>query len=447
MNVSFEKQGNTLATLKVNLLEADYQPAVDKKLKEYRKTAHFKGFRPGMVPLEMVKRLYGKSVLVEEINTLLSKTVSDYIKDNKLDLVGDPKPSREDADKIDWDTQKEFTFTYNVGLAGPFEVDFDKIPAVESFEMNATDEDYNRTLEDLKKRFAEHIHGETVEDNDMVYGLITQGEWVEKTAIPLDKAIKEDQKKVFIGAAKGSSVTFDIQSVFTDTKALALATGKKEEDAASLSGEVSFEIEDITRTSPAELNQAFFDKVLGPEKATDEASFKSQLTDIINDNYKRETEYLLKLDAEKAVLENVSIELPEEFLMDYLVEINEGKFTREDIEKDLDNVRKDIRWSLIKNKIADAEGIKVDYPEVIEKTKEMVRQQFGQFGGGDEMEDVITKVANNYLTEKAKDGTDRFTQMFNAVYTEKIQNVLAEKVKVNKKTITAEAFKELVEAR
>lgn len=445
MNIILDKQSNTLATLKVQLVQEDYQAAVDKKLKDYKKQANFKGFRPGMVPLDMVKKMYGKAILAEEINQKLGHTVNDYIKENKINIVGEPIPVQNDQ-VFDWDTATSFNFDYTLGIAGDFEVNFDKLPSVDQLDIVAGEKELEDTIEGLKKQFAEQAKGETVENDDMVFGVFTQGEWTEKSAIPL-KAIKDAEKKIFLGAKIGDTLNFEIENVFVDQKSLALATGKKEDEVADLKGTTTFTIEDITRQTPATIDQDFFDRVLGPEKATTEAEFRKQLLDIITDNYKREAEYLLKIDAEKAVIENIKIELPDEFLKNWLIDINQDKFTAEEVEKDFDNVKKDIRWSLIKNKIAETEDIKVEYTEVLEKTKEMVRGQFGMYNTGDtdSMNEVIDKIANNYLQEKAKDGQSKFTQMFNAVFADKISDVLTSKIKVNKKTVDVDGFKEIVE--
>ncbi len=445
MNIILEKQSNTLATLKVQLVQEDYQGAVDKKLKDYKKQANFKGFRPGMVPMDMVKKMYGKAILAEEINHKLGHAVNDYIKENKINIVGEPIPTANDQ-VIDWDTATSFDFDYKLGIAGDFEVNFDKLPSVDQLDIVAGEKELEDTIEGLKKQFAEQVKGETVENDDMVFGVFTQGEWTEKSAIPM-KAINEADKKIFLGAKIGDTLSFEIEKVFVDQKSMALATGKKEDEVANLKGTTTFAIEDITRQTPATMGQDFFDRVLGPEKATTETEFKKQLLEIITDNYKREAEYLLKIDAEKAVVENIAIELPDEFLKNWLIDINQGKFTAEEVEKDFDNVKKDIRWSLIKNKIAETEDIKVEYPEVLEKTKEMVRGQFGMYNTGDtdSMNEVIDKIANNYLQEKAKDGQSKFTQMFNAVFADKISDVLTSKIKVNKKTIDVNGFKEIVE--
>ncbi len=441
MNISLEKSTPVNARLVVSIAEADYKTQVDKNLKDYRKRANIKGFRPGMVPMQLVQKMFGKTILVDEINQMLGKAVQEYIRENSLSIVGDPMPAQEDRDRIDWETQKDFDFSYNLGLAGEFTVDFDKIPAVKTYDIQSGEKELNDTLENIMKSGGEQIHPDSVEDGDMVFGTFTQGEWSEKSAIPM-KAIKDEAKATFIGAAKDATLTFDLQDTFIDEKSIELATGNK----TGLVGEVSFVVEDITRTGPAEMNQALFDKILGEGKVSSEEEFRAEVSEIIKSNYKRESEYLLKIDAEKALLENVSIELPEEFLKTWLVEINQGKFTPEQIEADFESVKKDLRWTLIKNEIATKNDIKVEYEEVLAKTKEMIRGQFGMMGGGagKDMDEMIERIATGYLTDKNKQ--DNFRKMFDEVFTAKISDAIIANIKIDSTTIDVEEFKQIADS-
>ena len=442
MNISLEKSTPVNARLVVSIAEADYKPQVDKKLKDYRKQASIKGFRPGMVPAQLIQKMYGKSLLIDEINQFLGKTVQEYIRENSLSIVGDPMPIQDEQEVIDWDNQKEFEFAYNLGLSGDFTVDFDKIPAVKTYDIQAGEKELNETLENIMKNGGEQINPDAVEDGDMIFGTFTQGEWTEKSAIPM-KSIKDEAKSTFIGAAKEATLTFDVQNTFVDEKSIELATGNK----TGLTGDVSFMIEDITRTAPAEMNQAFFDKILGEGKVSSEEEFRKEVMNIIQSNYKRESEYLMKIDAEKALLDNVSIELPDEFLKNWLVTINEGKFTPEQIDADFENVKKDLRWTLIKNEIATKNDIKVEYEEVLAKTKDMIRGQFGMMGGmgnDNSMDEMIDRIATGYLTDKNKQ--DNFRKMFDEVFTAKISDAIVANMKIENKTINVEEFKQIADS-
>jgi trigger factor len=445
MNISLNKASDLQGRLTVVVTEADYKEKVEAKLKDYRKKASIKGFRPGMVPATLIKKLYGQSALVDEINHELGHAVSDYIKENKLNLVGEPLPAVEEADAIDWEKDTEFTFHYDLGFHGDFTVDLAKMKAVQSYEIKADKKEIDETIENLKKQFGEQTHPETVEDRDLVFGTFTQGDWVEKSAIPMH-AIQDKSKKIFIGAKKGDTLTFAIDKVFVDAKALALATGKKEDEVADLKGDVSYVVEDITRQVPSEMNVAFFDKVLGPGKATDEKSFRAEVETIVSENYAREAKYLLRIDAEKAILESVKIDLPEAFLRTWLIRINEGKFTPEQIDQDFDNVKRDIRWNLIKNEIAEKFDVKVDYPEVVEKAKDMVRQQFGGYLSSDQpgIEEMIEKIAMGYLSDKSKG--DNFMNLYNQAFSDKVSNAIVENIPNKTTKIDVEKFKEIAAA-
>ena len=445
MNISLNKASDLQGRLTVVVTEADYKEKVEAKLKDYRKKASIKGFRPGMVPATLIKKLYGQSALVDEINLELGHAVSDYIKENKLNLVGEPLPAVEEADAIDWEKDTEFTFHYDLGFHGDFTVDLAKMKAIQSYEIKADKKEIDETIENLKKQFGEQTHPESVEDRDLVFGTFTQGDWVEKSAIPMH-AIQDKSKKVFIGAKKGDTLKFAIDKVFVDAKALALATGKKEEEVAELKGEVSYVVEDITRQVPSEMNVAFFDKVLGPGKATDEKSFRAEVETIVGENYAREAKYLLRIDAEKAILESVKIDLPEEFLRTWLIRINEGKFTPEQIDQDFDNVKRDIRWNLIKNEIAEKFDVKVDYPEVVEKAKDMVRQQFGGYLSSDQpgIEEMIEKIAMGYLSDKSKG--DNFMNLYNQAFSDKVSNAIVENIPNKTTKIDVDKFKEIAAA-
>lgn len=432
MNITLEKSSTTEASLRVALTPEDYQANVDKKIKEYSRQANLKGFRPGKVPTSVIQRLYGKSILVDEVNDKLSKAVNEYIREAKLLVVGDPLPDRAKADEIDWDTQKDFEFVYNLGLASDFDVDFTKLPEVTVYEIQAGEKEYNDTLADLKKRMGEHAHVEEVgQAGDLVYGTFKQGDYSEKSAIPTDK-ITEAALQQFLGKKKEDVLTFDIQTLFADEKGLKLATGKDD-----LTGEFEFTIEDITRNQDAELNQEFFDKVLGAGKVSSEEEFKAELVKIIQENYKREAEFLLRDDVQKMLLDNIQIELPNEFLKQWLLVTNE-ELTEEEVEKDFDKFASDLRWTLIRNKIAEAGDIKVENEDINTYAEAMVRQQFGIYGDDNGMGDIIKKVAQNYLQENKG---QNYMNVFNRVYFGKTMDFILTQVKTNTQPIDVETFK------
>lgn len=450
MDITLEKADETNASLKITLTPADYKPEVDKKLKDYSRKVQLKGFRPGHVPASLVQKMYGKGILVDEINAMLSKTVSQYIRENKLQVVGDPVPDRTQADAIDWDNQTDFAFSYTLGLASEFDIDFSDLPSVTRYEIQAGETEVDSTIADLQQRFHTHGHGEEVGDGDTIYGELKQAGTEEdtagfsaKTAFPMNQ-MAEDAKGQFVGKKKGDLITFVLEDAFPDEKARANATGVKKEEAADLRGEFTFEIDDITRHEPAELNQEFFDKVLGIGAVTDEEQFRAKVVEIIKSNYSRESDQLLRLDVEKTLIDNTPILLPDEFLKNWLLEVNEGKFTPEQVEEQYDEFTKSVKLQLIKNKIADKGDVKVEQEELLNVTRQMVQEQFGFMGGeDDEMNKTIDRIAQNYLMDEKNNGQN-YTATFNRVFDDKVIEYAKSQLTVVSQEVTVDEFKALV---
>lgn len=443
METTLDRISSTQGKLKVTLIEADYKPEVDKKIKQYSKTAQIKGFRPGMVPKEYIQKLHGKSILVDEVINMVSKTVNDYIAANKLRVVGDPMPDNEAAQNIDWDNQKEFTFEYEIGTASDFSVDLSKIPAIKTYDIAVSEDKIEDAIADVRKRFGKDEEVEEVEAGDMIFGTLKQesSEFEVKDAtIPTDR-VKEESAHIFKGLEKGSSLKFDIQSIFSNTKDLGFATGKTEEEAAALSGEFELTVEKITRVGTAELNQELFDQALGQGKVSNEEEFRAEIAKIIGENYSRESEHLLDFEVEKTLLDNISIELPDEFLKKWLFNINEGKFTVEDIEKDYDAFAKGLRMDLIRNEVASNSDIKLEYTDIVEEVKAEMRNYFGGYAyeGLDEM---IDQMARKTLKENKDNAVRRYTDR---AFGKKVREFLKANIAVEKASVSVEDFNKVAE--
>lgn len=443
METTLDRISSTQGKLKVTLIEADYKPEVDKKIKQYSKTAQIKGFRPGMVPKEYIQKLHGKSILVDEVINMVSKTVNDYIAENKLRVVGDPLPDNEAAQNIDWDNQKEFTFEYEIGTASDFSVDLSKIPAIKTYDIAVSEDKIEEAIADVRKRFGKDAEVEEVEAGDMIFGTLKQesSEFDVKDATIPTERVKEESSHIFKGLEKGSSVKFDIQSIFSNTKDLGFATGKTEEEAAALSGEFELTVEKITRVGTAELNQELFDQALGQGKVSNEEEFRAEISKIIGENYSRESEHLLDFEVEKTLLENVSIELPDEFLKKWLFNINEGKFTVEDIEKDYDAFAKGLRMDLIRNEVASTSDIKLEYTDIVEEVKAEMKNYFGGYAyeGLDEM---IDQMARKTLKENKDNAVRRYTDR---AFGKKVREFLKANVAVEKASVSVEDFNKVAE--
>ena len=448
MDITLEKASDTNASLIITLKPGDYKAEVDKKLKQHGKQVSLKGFRPGHVPASVVQKMYGKGILVEEVNNLLSKSVTSYIRENKLQVVGDPMPNREEADAIDWDSQDEFKFSYELGLASDFEVEMTSLNSVNRYTIEAGDKEADETIGNLRTQFNATLHPDEAAEGDTIFGELKQinapegaEAFTTKTALPLAK-VAPDALSTFVGKTKDETFTFVMEAAFPDEKERALATGAKKEDAGSLTGEFSFTIEDVTRQTPAEMNQEFFDKVLGMGAAEDEETFRVKVKEIIGQNYGRESENLLRNDVEQALLDNILISLPDEFLKKWLLGMNEGKFTPEQIDEQYPDFTKSAKLQLIKNRVAEKNEINVDFQEVMASTRQMVRDQFG-FSGNDsgEMDETIDKIAKNYLMDEKNNGQN-YTQTFNRVFDDKVIEFIKSQLTIVDQTVSLDEFRE-----
>lgn len=440
MQTKFDKLSATNAHLTVEVIEEDYKKQVDSKIKEYSKTAQVKGFRPGHVPVQYIKNIYGKGILIDEVIKIASDAVNKCIAENNIRVVGEPLP-QEDAYKIDWTKQKEYTFVYEVGFASDFTVDVEKLPSITEYEIEPSEEQLEQSITDVKSRFGNETEGEEAEIGDIIFGTLKQesSEFLFQSGIPTDKVVEASQY-MFKGLEKGSSIKFDIQSIFASVKELGFATGKSDEEAASLNGEFEFTVEKITRMQPSEINQELFDKVLGPGKATNEEEFRAQVKEIIKSNYNRESEFLLDFDIDKSLLDNTQIDLPEEFLKKWLLEINDGKATVEDIDREFEAIKRGLKLDLIKTEIAKQNDIKVVYADVLEEVKSEIRGYFGGQGGFDGMEDFIENMAKKQLEDKSNDNSKKY---FEKAFGRKVIGFLKEKIKTDKKQVLVDQFNEI----
>ena len=442
MNITLDKKSNVEASIKVKLIENDYQPKVEEKIKQYAKTASIKGFRPGKVPMGLIKKMYGKSILVEEVNHMLSHAVNDYVKEKDLKIIGQPLPNYDNDDKIDWDTQKEFEFDFDLGLIDEFKVELSAKQKVKGYTIKVDDKTISETVDNLKKQFGNMTNPETSEAGDSLFGTLTQddGELSNDTLLNIDDVEKKLQKQ-FIGVKKDEAVNFDIEKAIKNVTTLATLLGKSEAEVQDLKGKFTFTVKNVNRTEPGELNQEMFDKVFGPDTVKSEEEFMNKISETISGNYARETGLFLENSIRNHFVEKTKITIPDEFLKRWLLASNDGKVTEEVLEKEYDLYVASLKWDLIKSKIAEDNEVKVENEDVLAKSKAMIMEQFGGQGFGDQFADKLDEFADNYL--KANNGENYMT-VFSQVHGEKIMDVIKEKITITDKAVSVEEFQKVV---
>lgn len=444
MEITLNKSNNTEGLIKIKLTEGDYQPNVEEKVKDYARKASIKGFRQGKVPTGVIKKMFGKSILVEEINHLLSHKLSDYIKENNLKILGEPIPNQEKAVAIDWDAQKNFEFEYQIGMVEDFKYDLSSKVKVKSYPIEVDDKTIDETVSDLKKRFGKVTYPDQSESEDSLFGEVraSEGDFKRENAfIHIEKIEKEEQKK-FIGLKKEDEVEFEISKIFSDGDLVAQLLGQSPEEVKDAKGKYIFKVNTISRTEPAVLDQELFDRVFGKDAVTNEEGFIAKIKETISENYKRESDHFLDHHIEDYFISNTSINLPEDFLKTWLKSSSKGQVTDSVLEKDFEDYKRGLKWDLVKNRIAEDNKIAVEADEVRSKAKEMIISQFGGQAFASQISDKLDGIADNYLQN---DNGQNFMKLYNQLRTEKILKYIRENITVQEKKVTVEEFKKIVE--
>ena len=452
MDIVLDKKDATNASLKVTVSEADYKQGFNSKLKEYSKKVQLKGFRPGKVPTGLVKKMYGKSILVEEVLNVLNESINKYFDDNKLPLVGQPLPVEEDENRIDWDNQKEFEFHYRLGMAGDYDYDLSKIELTQ-YEIELEEKDVDEVVDNIRKQQGGSTNPEEVAAGDLVFGKLEQvltKKAKEEGEVGFEKDVLIDTQKVveaelekMVGLQKEKHIDVTIRKFFKDgAETIKEITGLSLEEAKALKGKYRFTVENITRNGEAELNQELFDKVFGPDTVSGEEEFLNKIKESLTDNLKKDTEYFLDQSIRDKVLESISIELPDEFLKDWLIESGEGKYTKENIDSEYENYANERRWALVIGRIAEENEFEITDEELLEQAKNFVRSQLGNaMGMSPQIEDMVDNLAERYLQEDNGRMADQLQSQ--AMYN-KILEFIKSKAKIENKAVTRDEFEKIV---
>jgi trigger factor len=450
MNVTKENIDDLNAVLKVKIEKADYEEKVETVLKDYRKKATIKGFRPGMVPIGLIKKMYGKAVQIDEINKVVTDNIQKYLTDEKLEILGDPLPKADEQDTIDFDTQEEFTFSFELGLTPQVDLKLSKKNKVNEYDIVIDEKMRKDYLENYTRRYGELRKADLTEEKDVIKGkieaidnegnIIPEGPSVDDTSLGID-IIKDNKiKEDFIGKSIGDSIDFDIKKAYPNDTEIAGILHKKKEEVESLQGNFRFTVNDISRFYPAEVGQELFNKIFGEGVVNSEEEFMKKIEEEIKANLKRESNFKLMMDVKALAMEKTDFQLPEEFLKKWLLRVNE-KTTEEQIEKEFDSFRKDLKWQLIRNKVARDNEVKITEEELQKEAENITRYQFQQYGLFYATDEQIA----NYAKETLKKEEDA-KRIADKILEEKVLVFIKDMVKLENKDVTVEEFNKLFES-
>lgn len=451
MNIARKDIDATSAIITMNIVKADYEEAVEKTLRKYRQKANVPGFRPGNVPMGMVKKMFGKAAMADEINNIISENLMNYIKENKIQILGEPLPNKTEQKEVNFDTEEEFEFKFDIAIAPENKLNLNDKISAPYYEIQASEEMVNNAVKSFQDRFGSYDEAQDVVESDVVKGDIVEmrtktkekedGIKVEE-AVLCPKYMKgDDQKALFVGAKVGSSVSFNPKKAFGNEGEIASLLKIKKEEAANVDADFKFTIKSVTRFKAAELNQELFDKALGEGAVKSEAEFKARLEEDIKKQLAMDSDYKLMLDAQKILAKEAfgEVAFPDAFLKRWVAETNE-KISAEDLETQYPMMLEDLKWQLTKNKIATDNNVKIEEGDMLSFAKKTAQAQFAQYGMSTVPEDVLENYAKEMLKKK-----ESAQQIVERVLDEKVLEVVKSKIKLDVKKVSIEEFNKLFE--
>lgn len=414
MNISKENIDALNAVIKLTIDKQDYEQRVEDVLKNYRKKVNMPGFRPGHVPAGMIKKMYGNMALVDEVNKLVSEQLFNYIKDNNLNILGEPIPSK-DQKQIDFDQDSSFEFLFDIAIAPEVSVDLSKIKDLPYYNITITDDMVDGQVKNMTSRFGKNENVDSVGEKSMVKGVLTQldannqplegGIVNDSTVMSLAIVKDEAEKAKLTGAKVGDMVIFDPKVAFPNDTELSYLLKVSKDQVPTISGNFGFTINEITEFKDAELTQEIFDKTFGEGAVKNEEEFRARVKENLAQTSTFESDYRFSVDARKSLTESVKVDLPEEFLKRWMITVqnSEKKVTPEQIEAEMPRFLEDLRWQMIKNSIIKANDLKVDNEAVLAFARKSARMQFAQYG----LTNIPDEHIDSYATDMLKNEEQR----------------------------------------
>ena len=453
MKISFECADKVNGLLTMTVEPADYQDAVEKTLKNYPKKAQAPGFRPGMVPMGMIKKQYGTAVKVDEVNKLLGEKLYEYIQENKIQMLGEPLPNQEKQVPQDFEKDAELTFVFDIAVAPEFKAELTGKDKIDYYTIKVDDKMIDDQVQMYASQGGEFVKAEVFSGNDTITGdlreldadgntkeggITTEGGMIMPAYIKVD-----DQKKLFDGAKPGDILTINPKKAYPDNDAEVAALLKVEKDQVKdLTSDFSYQITEIRHFQPAEVNQALFDRVFGEGTVKDEKEFRQKIADTIAPQLQQNSDYKFLLDVRKHMEKKVGkLEFPEAILKRVMLQNNKDKGA-DYVEQNFEGSIKELGWHMIKEQLVAANEIKVDDADLKAVAKEAMRAQFAQYG----MSNIPDDVLENYAAEqlKKRENIDSFVDRAVDL---KLTEALKKVVKLNEKEVTLADFNKLMQEK
>ena len=374
--------------LTVTVAHDDYAEAEKKELQRCKRTAEFKGFRKGMVPMSLIQKVYGERVLGEVVNKVLSDAINNFVKENNIKMVGEALPS-EDQPEIEWKSGNDFTFKFDIATTSEVNFELSKDDKVKVYEIKVSAEAKKEMKDNLLRQFGSLTDAEQAgEDDFVIVDFAQEGKTVEGSYVGV-KNVEGEAKSKFLGAKVGDQFDVNVNEAFTNESDRAYMLKVKKEELASLAPEFHGKVKEVKTFAPAEENQETYDKIFGENQVHNAEEFDKAVTARLEENYKQESDYKLSKDLREYLVKKADIKLPEEFLKRWLFNINDGKFSKEEIEKEAPAFFEDFRWQMVRGYIMQKFDLKIEEKDVHEAAQAYVAYQYASYGMGNVPEAIL----------------------------------------------------------
>ncbi len=434
MNITKEQIDELNAVVKVAITKEDYQDKVEQILKDYRKQANIPGFRKGQVPMGLIKKQYGKAVLVDEVNKLIQDNLNNYLTEEKLDVLGNPLPKQQD--NFNWDDE-DFAFEFELGLAPEFEVPLKTKKAVTHYKIVADKKMVDEQVDRIKKQYGKLLSKNKIEKGFEVNGTFTNEaeEISNKTTLELDKIKSKKALDSLLGKKVGDSVTLKTKGLFKEDYLLSGALGIPREKADKLNIEVQFTVEEINEREGAKLDQELFDKLFGPGEVSSEAEMRNKIKADAEKQFEQQADQKLLNDVTERLIEVTKFELPSDFLKKWIQMTGEQPLTEEQAKDEYEKSEKGLRYQLIEGKIIKDHNIELQFDELKEFAKGFIKSQMAQYGQTNPQEEELEAIAMRVLSNQ-----EEVKRLSEQMMSQKLLTLYKEKANLKTKEVTYESF-------
>jgi trigger factor len=453
MNIQFENPDKVNGLMTLTIEKSDYEQKVEKILKDYRKRAQVPGFRPGQAPMSMIKRQYGMSAKVDEVNRLLGEKLYEYVRENKIQMLGEPLPNEEKQKPLDFESDGPFEFVFDIAVAPEFKAELTGRDKIDYYNIEVDDKLIDQQVQMYQSRGGQYEKAETYQSRDMLKGDLREldekgntkeGGITVESAVMMPEYIKvEDQKKLFDGAKLGDIITFNPKKAYPDNDSEVAALLKlKKEEVADLTADFSYQITEISRFAPAAVDQKLFDQVFGEGAVKDEKEFRQKIADSLKPQLLIDSDYKFLQDVRAHMEKKVGkLEFPDALLKRIMLNNNKDKGA-DFVEKNYEQSIVELKWHLIKEQLVAAQEIKVDDADLKNVAKEAARAQFAQYG----MSNVPDEYLDNYAAEMLKK-RENVDGLVDRAVDIKLTEALKKVVKLNEKSISLDDFNKLMQGK